>query len=119
MAAARSVARSSLINTLPDFIDRLTSRKWFLTIGVCIYFMIQGRPAFASLTQVVIAFLAIQGGTDALARVAEARITGQSSGAENSPALDSDVVAAAAAAKAALETEEEKQQDAEEVPDGG
>lgn len=102
MAAARRVVRSSFVNTLPDFIDRLTSRKWFLTIGVCIYFMIQGEPAFASLTQVVIAFLAIQGGTDALAKVAEARITGQAStSTENQPTLDPEVIAAAVAAQAA------------------
>lgn len=108
MTAARRVARSSFVNALPDFIDRLTSRKWFLTIGVCIYFMIQGEPAFASLTQVVIAFLAIQGGTDALAKVAEARITGQSSTQENQPTLDPDVIAAAEIAKVNLSTKEEE-----------
>lgn len=62
-----------------DFVGRLTSRKWFLTIFVCLYFMWRGEPAFDSLTQVVIAFLAIQGGTDALARLAEVRMTGQPS----------------------------------------
>lgn len=99
MTAARRV-RSSLVNTLPDFIERLTSRKWFLTIGVCIYFMIQGESAFSSLTQVVIAFLAIQGGTDALAKVAEARITNQASTytPSSSPELDPNVLAAAIAA---------------------
>lgn len=62
-----------------DFVNRLTSRKWFLTMIVCAYFMWQGESAFASLTQVVIAFLAIQGGTDALAKLAEVRITGRPS----------------------------------------
>lgn len=109
MTASRRVARSSFVHVLPDFIDRLTSRKWFLTIGVCIYFMVQGEPAFSSLTQVVIAFLAIQGGTDALAKVAEARITGQASTIVVGPELDPEVVAAAEAARINVDGAREKE----------
>lgn len=94
MAAARSLAKSSVINALPSLIDRLTSRKWFLTLIVCAYFMWQGEPAFPSLTQVVIAFLAVQGGTDALARVAEARLTRQPSSSISGPELDPEVLGA-------------------------
>lgn len=64
---------------MKEFLERLSSRKWLLTLAVCGYFVSQGEPAFPSLTQVVIAFLAIEGGADALARVTEARITGKSS----------------------------------------
>lgn len=105
MAAAGKVARSSF-NALPSFIERLTSRKWFLTMVVCIYFMIQGEPAFPSLTQVVIAFLAIQGGTDALAKVAEARITGQASTFVAGPELDPNVLAASQVTTSPITTEE-------------
>lgn len=80
--------------TTQDFAYRLTSRKFWLTAIVCIYFMIRGyaaafgafdsqgrevadiaalSAAFSSLTQIVIAFLAIQGGTDALVKFMESR----------------------------------------------
>lgn len=86
-----------------DFVGRLTSRKWFLTLFVCLYFMWRGEPAFASLTQVVIAFLAIQGGTDALARLAEVRMTGQPStqSYRESSDFDPEVIAASSASETA------------------
>lgn len=79
--------------TTQDFAYRLTSRKFWLTFIVCVYFMWRGlaaahgayigehrvadiaalSAAFSSLTQVVIAFLAIQGGTDALVKYMESR----------------------------------------------
>lgn len=81
-----------------DFVNRLTSRKFWLTIAVCVYFMWRGEPAFASLTQVIIAFLAIQGGTDALTRFAEVRMTNRPSTQTVNPlegALDPSVMNAA------------------------
>ena len=64
-----------------DIIDRLTSRKFWLTAIVLGYFMWRGtlvsnpNEIFGYLTQVIIAFLAIQGGSDALARIVEVRET--------------------------------------------
>lgn len=89
---------------LEDFVSRLTSRKFWLTVLVCLYFMWRGivgppTPAFGSLTQVIIAFLAIQGGTDALARFAEVRMTGRPStqSYRESSDLDPEVMAATSA----------------------
>lgn len=102
-------------NTLEDFAYRLTSRKFWLTLGVCLYFAWRGyaaahgsfdannnrvadiaalSAAFSSLTQVIIAFLAIQGGTDAIGRYAEVLATRQRSqdGAQNNPELNPDVI---------------------------
>lgn len=90
-----------------DFVTRLTSRKFALTIATCIYFMWRGEPAFASLTQVVIAFLAIQGGTDALAKLAEVRMTGSPSQSDynsNMGELDPNVVNAAQNAQYGMQT---------------
>lgn len=64
---------------MKEFLERLSSRKWLLTLAICAYFISQGEPAFSSLTQVVIAFLAIEGGADAFARVSEARILNRAS----------------------------------------
>lgn len=91
-----------------DFATRLSSRKFALTIAICAYFMWRGEPAFASLTQVVIAFLAIQGGTDALAKLAEVRMTGRPSepdyGSSNGE-LDPNVVSAAQNAQYGMQIE--------------
>lgn len=72
-------------NAAEELAFRLTSRKFWLASIVSIYFMIKGYNStdaiaiFGYLTQVVVSFLAIQGGVDALSRIAESRITKQRS----------------------------------------
>lgn len=110
-AAARSDGFfDKLINskktTKEDLVDRLTSRKFWLTVIVCGYFMWRGvaaahgvinpdgtrgidigavSAAFSSLTQVIVAFLAIQGGTDAIVKYAESRYTTDSTNQPEQP----------------------------------
>lgn len=70
-------------NAAEELAFRLTSRKFWITAIVCGYFMYKGYYSkdaiaiFGYLTQIVISFLAIQGGVDALSRIAESRITKQ------------------------------------------
>lgn len=44
--------------------DRLTSRKWLLALSACAFFATKGEAAYDSITQIVIAFLAVQAVTD-------------------------------------------------------
>lgn len=84
-----------------EIIERLTSRKFWLTVAVLAYFMWRGLNSdddavaiFGYLTQVIIAFLAIQGGSDALTKVLEIRETGKSTESFNKGELDSNVITA-------------------------
>lgn len=84
-----------------DIIERLTSRKFWLTAAVLGYFMWRGLHSddavaiFGYLTQVIIAFLAIQGGADALARIVEVRETKRAAqNYNNAGELDPNVISA-------------------------
>lgn len=53
------------------YIVRLTSRKWLLTLAVT--GILAANRAWSELVQVTVGFLAVEGGADALSRLAEAR----------------------------------------------
>lgn len=61
-------SKKSLLSRIPhgrhDWPDRLTSRKWILALGACVFFALQGSVAYDNMTQIVIAFLAVQAVSD-------------------------------------------------------
>lgn len=53
------------------FVERLSSRKWLLALGSCVFFAFV--HAYDNLAQVVVAYLAVEAGVDALSQFYQAR----------------------------------------------
>lgn len=62
------------MNGLPGFVERLSSRKWLLAAASCLFFA--SVHAYDNLAQVVIAYLAVEAGVDALGSYYQARSGG-------------------------------------------
>lgn len=54
------------------FVERLSSRKWILALTSCIFFAFV--RAYDNMAQVVVAYLAVEAGVDALGQYYQARL---------------------------------------------
>lgn len=54
------------------FVERLSSRKWLLALASCVFFAVV--RAYDNMAQVVVAYLAVEAGVDALGQYYQARI---------------------------------------------